>query len=64
MRKFLTISAEITILHFFEDFALIALGRYTDLNIFIIILASVTFGALLAGASRQKYIKQFLSDEN
>ena len=63
MRKFLTISVGITILHFIEDFILVALGRYTEINIFMLVLASFIFGIVLAGLARQKLIKKFLSDE-
>ena len=62
MRKFLTISGGITILHLGEDFLLIVLGRYTELNIFLIIIASVVFGFLLAGLAKHNKIKKFLLD--
>ena len=61
-RKLLAISTVISIAHFFEDLALVIIGRYTDLHLGIIAVSVILFGLFLGVISRQPRIKRFLGE--
>ena len=54
-------SAVVGVLHFFEDAALVLLGRYTTINIWIAIAAGIIFSVSIAGLYNLKIIKRYLS---
>ena len=62
MKRLFAISAIITVVHFVEDVALIFVGRYTQVNIFMIILGVLVSGFLLGLLSRHPKIKKFLGE--
>ena len=47
-------------LHFFEDMALVIAGRYTDVNIGIIIVGGIIFSLCVAGMFRLNFIKKHI----
>ena len=59
--KFGLASLVISVLHFFEDAALVLLGRYTTINIWIAIAAGIIFSVSIAGLYNLKIIKRYLS---
>ena len=58
--KFGFVSLVIGILHFFEDMALLLSGRYTNINIGIIIIGGLIFSLCLAGIFKLKFMKKHL----
>lgn len=58
--KFGLASILIGTLHFFEDMALVVAGRYTDVNIGIIILGGIIFSLCVAGMFRLNFIKKHI----
>jgi len=58
--KFTLASVLIGTLHFFEDMALVFAGRYTDVNIGIIILGGIIFSLCVAGMFRLNFIKKHI----
>ena len=58
--KFGLASILIGTLHFFEDMALVVAGRYTDVNIGIIILGGIIFSLCVAGIFRLNFIKKYI----
>ena len=58
--KFGIASILIGTLHFFEDMALVVAGRYTDVNIGIIILGGIIFSLCVAGMFRLYFIKKHI----
>ena len=58
--KFGIASILIGTLHFFEDMALVVAGRYTDVNIGIIILGGIIFSLCVAGMFRLNFIKKHI----
>ena len=61
MAKIGLASLVISVLHFFEDAALVLLGRYTTINIWIAIAAGIIFSVSIAGLYNLKIIKRYLS---
>tara|TARA_B100000029_G_scaffold484316_1_gene536373 strand:- start:868 stop:1101 length:234 start_codon:yes stop_codon:yes gene_type:complete len=59
-RKLPVIAALVSILHFFEDALLIILGRYTELNIFILFIATIAFGIAIAAIARISFVRKWL----
>ena len=59
--KFGVASLVISVLHFFEDAALVLLGRYTTIDIWIAIVAGIIFSVSIAGLYNLKIIKRYLS---
>lgn len=59
--RMLIISSVLAGAHFFEDLALLLLGRYTEINIPILLIATVLFSILIGGVSRNPKVKRFLS---
>jgi hypothetical protein len=62
MKRLFTISAVITTTHFLEDVGLILIGRYTELNIFILMSGVLLSGFFLGSLSRIPKIKKFLGE--
>lgn len=60
MKKFLSIATLVSALHFVEDAALVALGRYTEVSFFILLIGTIIFGVVLAFIARHRLIKQWL----
>lgn len=58
--KFGILSLLVGTLHFFEDMALVIAGRYTDINIGIIILGGIIFSVCVAGMLRLNFIKKHI----
>jgi len=61
VKKLWSIAALVTTLHFIEDAALVALGRYTEINFFIVLIGTVSFGILLAIIARHPKVKKWLA---
>ena len=62
LKKLLAVSTVISVAHFFEDLALVIIGRYTELHLWIIGLGVITFGLFLGVLSRHPRIKRFLGE--
>ena len=54
------VSVVVSIMHFFEDAALVILGRYTSINIWVAILAGVLFSICVAGCFKLPFIKRMM----
>ena len=63
VKKFGSITIVVSFLHFIEDTILIGLGRYTEINFFILLIGTVLFGALIAWLARLPRIKQWLGTD-
>ena len=50
-------------LHFIEDAALVALGRYTEINYLMLLTGTVLFGVLLAWIARMPKVKKWLGTD-
>tara|TARA_R110002110_G_scaffold19421_2_gene80429 strand:- start:3409 stop:3597 length:189 start_codon:yes stop_codon:yes gene_type:complete len=60
MKKFSYIATAVSILHFFEDAALIALGRYTEIHYWVLLIVTILFGLLIATIAREGHVKRWL----
>ena len=58
--KFGVVSVIIGVLHFFEDFALVLIGRHTDIDIWMILLGGALFSLFVAGFFKLKTVKKHL----
>jgi len=58
--KFGVASLIIGVLHFFEDFALVLVGRHTQIDIWIILLAGALFSLCIAGFFKLGIVKKHL----
>ena len=64
MKGIIPFTVIVSILHFFEDALLIILGRYTEINIFMLFIATVTFGFIVAAVAKHPLVhKVFHKDE-
>ena len=61
MKKIFTIATLFSVLHFFHDAILVAIGRYTEINIIVILIATIIFGILLGLVVRIDSVKKWLS---
>ena len=52
MKGLIPFTVIVSILHFFEDALLIILGRYTEINIFILFIETITFGFVVAAVEK------------
>ena len=52
----------VSILHFFEDALLIILGRYSEINIFVLFTATITFGFVVAAIAKHPRIHKVFHD--
>ena len=57
------ISVIISVLHFFEDAALIMLGRYTEINVIVLFTATITFGIVVAIVVKMPAVHNLLHDD-
>ena len=51
-------------MHFFEDAALIMLGRMTDVNIFILFAGTVVFSFVVAIVAKHPYVHKLFHEQN
>jgi len=58
--RFGLVSIFISTLHFFEDAALVRLGRYTTINIWIAILAGIVFSICVAAIFKLPSVKRMM----
>ena len=63
VKKFGSITIIVSALHFIEDAILVGLGRYTEVNFFILLLGTIIFGALIAWIARISKVKQWLGTD-
>ena len=63
VKKFGSIAFIISALHFIEDAALVALGRYTEINYLILLIGTVLFGIVLAWIARMNKVKKWLGTD-
>ena len=63
MKKFGSITIIVSALHFIEDAILVGLGRYTEVNFFVLMLGTISFGLVLAWLARIKKVKQWLGTD-
>jgi len=63
VKKFGSITIFVSALHFIEDAILVGLGRYTEVNFFILLLGTIIFGALIAWIARISKVKQWLGTD-
>ena len=52
MKTIISFGAIVSVLHFFEDAAIIMLGRYTEINIYILFTGTILFGFLVAAVAK------------
>ena len=62
MKKLLTVSVFVAALHFIEDLTLVAVGRYTDIDIRLVIVGVILLGLTVGSVSRISRVKKFLGD--
>ena len=60
MKAILSFGAIVSVLHFFEDAALLLLGRYTEINIYILFVATIIFGMLVAAVAKIPWVDRLL----
>ena len=60
MKKFSYIATVVSALHFVEDAALIALGRYTEIHYSMLLVGTILFGVLIATIARERHVKGWL----
>ena len=53
----------VSVLHFFEDATLILLGRYTEVNIFVLFIATILFGLLVAWVAKIPKVHKLFHDD-
>lgn len=63
VKKFGSITIVVTALHLIEDTILVGLGRYTEVNFFMILIGTLLFGALIAWLARIPRIKKWLGTD-
>ena len=63
MKGLIPFTVIVSILHFFEDAMLILLGRYTEINIFILFIATVAFGFVVAAVAKQPTVHKVFHDK-
>lgn len=63
VKKFGSITIIVSVLHFIEDAILVGLGRYTEINFFILLIGTIIFGVVLAALARIPRIKQWLGTD-
>ena len=56
MKAILSFGAIVSVLHFFEDAALLLLGRYTEINIYILFIGTILFGMLVAAVAKIPWV--------
>ena len=56
MKGLIPFTLIVSVLHFFEYAALIILGRYTEINIFMLFIATIIFGFIVAAVAKHPKI--------
>ena len=56
MKGLIPFTLIVSVLHFFEDAALIILGRFTEINIFMLFIATIIFGFIVAAVAKHPKI--------
>ena len=56
MKGLIPFTLIVSVLHFLEDAALIILGRYTEINIFMLFIATIIFGFIVAAVAKHPKI--------
>tara|TARA_B100000029_G_C17072160_1_gene777268 strand:- start:250 stop:444 length:195 start_codon:yes stop_codon:yes gene_type:complete len=59
LKGIIPVSLVIGVLHLFEDAALILIGRYTELNVFIVLLGTVIFSVVVAYVTKIPFVHKF-----
>ena len=62
MKGLIPFTLIVSVLHFFEDAALIILGRYTEINIFMLFIATIIFGFIVAAVAKNTKIHKVFHD--
>ena len=62
MKKLFSVDFVVSVLHLFEDFALVLIGRYTEVHIGVVLIAVVLFGLLIGAIARLRIVKKFLGE--
>ena len=62
MKKLFSVAFVVSVLHLFEDFALVLIGRYTEVHIGVVLIAVVLFGLLIGEIARLRIVKKFLGE--
>jgi len=62
MKKLLTISIFISMLHFVEDMVLVSVGRYTEIPIWLVIIGVILLGLSIGLLFRIPKVKKFLGE--
>ncbi len=52
----------VSVLHFFEDATLIVLGRYTEINVIALFIATVVFGFIVAAVAKHPKVHKVFHD--
>lgn len=64
LRGVIPFTAIVSVLHFFEDAALILLGRMTNVNIFILFSGTIIFSFVVAIVAKHPYVHSLFHEEN
>ena len=64
MKQFFSVAFVVSVLHLFEDLALVLIGRYTEVHIGIVFIAVILFGLLIGALAKLRIVKRFLGAEN
>ena len=64
LRGVIPFTAIVSVLHFFEDAALIMLGRMTNVNIFILFAGTIIFSFVVAIVAKHPYVHSQIHEEN
>ncbi len=62
MKGLIPFTVIVSILHFFEDALLIMLGRYTEINILILFIATIAFGFVVAAVAKHPKVHKVFHD--
>lgn len=63
MKGLIPFTVIVSILHFFEDAMLILLGRYTEINIFMLFIATIAFGFVVAAVAKHPTVHKVFHDK-
>ena len=63
MKGLIPFTVIVSILHFFEDALLIVLGRYTEINIFMLFIATILFGFVVAAVAKHPKVHKVCHDD-
>ena len=63
MKGLIPFTVIVSVLHFFEDALLITLGRYTEINIFMLFIATILFGFVVAAVAKHPKVHKVFHDD-